>query len=684
MFSSAAWIWGEAESRPDTYYDFRLTVRARVGCSYRLALSCDTDYALYGRDGLIAFGQYADYPSYKVYDTVCLDGALTEGENELCLTVWYQGIDSQTYIRKPAGVIFVLTEDGAPVLVSSPSVLCRRAGGYLPHRCQAITSQLGLGYAYDFGRRPGKYAPSVAVRGLSQTLYPRPISALTLAERFVTRSVEGGGYVRQGEEQAPERWMQTARLAPRPLEDADGETLLSRREGEDGIYLIVDLGRETAGFLSLSLTVDVPCEAVVGWGEHLSDGRCRTAIRHFAVPLTLTVGRNEALFPFRRLGCRYLQLFAAAPHVRIAHLSLCETAYPVTVKPYRGKDPLRKRIYEVAVNTLRQCMHEHYEDCPWREQALYTLDSRNQMLCGYYAFGETAFPRACLSLMTHGRREDGLLNLCFPAGLDYPIPAFSLIYFLQMREYMDHTGDLAFIKENYAFLRSLIHTFLARRRENGLIESFADSDKHWNFYEWSEGLCGCLGQQDEPSLEAPLNAFLSLALQALAAMAEAIGREADATFCRRTAETVNRALAVQFFRPETGLFESFNNRRHGEYSVLTNSLCLLCGAVDDLDASTILRILTANGPADTGLTVIPNTLSMNGFRFDALLHRDAAVYREVVLREIDGSYRAMLEEGATSFWETALGEKDFGGAGSLCHGWTALPIYYYSILENEA
>jgi hypothetical protein len=37
----------------------------------------------------------------------------------------------------------------------------------------------------------------------------------------------------------------------------------------------------------------------------------------------------------------------------------------------------------------------------------------------------------------------------------------------------------------------------------------------------------------------------------------------------------------------------------------------------------------------------------------------------------------MLFHGATSFWETLLGGADFGGAGSLCHGWSAVPIYFY-------
>ena len=35
----------------------------------------------------------------------------------------------------------------------------------------------------------------------------------------------------------------------------------------------------------------------------------------------------------------------------------------------------------------------------------------------------------------------------------------------------------------------------------------------------------------------------------------------------------------------------------------------------------------------------------------------------------------MLDAGATTFWETELGATDFDGAGSLCHGWSAVPLY---------
>ena len=59
---------------------------------------------------------------------------------------------------------------------------------------------------------------------------------------------------------------------------------------------------------------------------------------------------------------------------------------------------------------------------------------------------------------------------------------------------------------------------------------------------------------------------------------------------------------------------------------------------------------------------------------------DKEKYKDYILSDIDTRCKMMLDEGATTFWETELGANDFEGAGSLCHGWSAMPIYYYNIL----
>ena len=83
---------------------------------------------------------------------------------------------------------------------------------------------------------------------------------------------------------------------------------------------------------------------------------------------------------------------------------------------------------------------------------------------------------------------------------------------------------------------------------------------------------------------------------------------------------------------------------------------------------------------DESLTEI--SLSMRCFLNDALLLVDREKYTPYVLGQIERIYRPMVEYGVGTVWETELGESDFANAGSLCHGWSALPIYYYHILKK--
>ena len=69
---------------------------------------------------------------------------------------------------------------------------------------------------------------------------------------------------------------------------------------------------------------------------------------------------------------------------------------------------------------------------------------------------------------------------------------------------------------------------------------------------------------------------------------------------------------------------------------------------------------------------------MRAFYYDSLLRVDEK-YKAYIIKDIKTRYKKMLDAGATTFWETELGWKDFDEAGSLCHGWSALPAYYLSV-----
>ena len=91
------------------------------------------------------------------------------------------------------------------------------------------------------------------------------------------------------------------------------------------------------------------------------------------------------------------------------------------------------------------------------------------------------------------------------------------------------------------------------------------------------------------------------------------------------------------------------------------------------------RIAEALTDETSGLA--PITLSMLCFKYDALIKVDGEGYKDYILNNIRTKYKMMLDYGSSTVWET----EDIltHAAGSLCHGWSALPVYYYEIFNGE-
>jgi hypothetical protein len=644
LFEKARWIWCSESPAADEYGEFYDSFEYHGG-KISISISADSNYALYLNGVQVSFGQYADYPYDKVYDSVDLTPYCKMGENHLAVIVWYYGIDTTSvYYPGKAGVLYDVICNGASVCVSGTRTRSRLSRAYVSHRSKIITGQLGLSFAYDAAQEDdwmlghgADFSESVLVEGPS-LMRPRPTKKLILEE--------------------PQRAACLNRC---------GDTIR-----------VFDLGIHTVGFLQIETDSDEEQWLKISYAEHLTDGAVRDKIssRDFSVEIKIKKGKTTYMNPFRRLAAVYLQV-ESEKVLNDVQVSIVPTSYPIVEKPRPVMNALQSEIYDISIRTLKHCMHEHYEDCPWREQALYCMDSRNQMLFGYYAFGETVFPRANLELISKDKREDGLLSICFPIKMDLVIPSFSLHWFTSCAEYLRYSGDRAFLSEIYPKLQSVLGAFLSRIDErNGLVMPF-EGKEYWNFYEWSDGLdekeffdekTRRFGlHYTEPHLV--LNVLLSLALQRMAEISDALSLE---NRYAQMAEDLNVAIRAHFWSAKKNLF--FDRYSTQKYSVLGNALAILCGACEQNEAETLCEKIW-NDPSFTKIS-----LSMKCFLYDALLLVHKEKYREVILSDIERIYRPMVECGVGTVWETEDGWHDFNDAGSLCHGWSALPIYYYHIL----
>ena len=133
-------------------------------------------------------------------------------------------------------------------------------------------------------------------------------------------------------------------------------------------------------------------------------------------------------------------------------------------------------------------------------------------------------------------------------------------------------------------------------------------------------------------------------------------------------ERVNLA-AENFWDEEHGTYASYIvDGEKSHYCELTNSLLLYCGAVPENRRQRVISALKSG-------ELTPVTLSHSIFKYDALLSEHENV--NYVLKDIEEKWGGMLMNGATTFWETIEGQSAFGNAGSLCHGWSAIPAYIY-------
>lgn len=143
---NARWIWQNTCPQADEYVRFYDEFEA-AGGEVTIDISSDSNYALYLNGKLESFGQYADYPHYKVYDSVRLHAV--PGKNTLEIVVWYYGADSSTYTLGKAGLLYEIRQGETVLAWSGTHVHCGLTRDYVCGLKKLITGQLGFSFRYD-------------------------------------------------------------------------------------------------------------------------------------------------------------------------------------------------------------------------------------------------------------------------------------------------------------------------------------------------------------------------------------------------------------------------------------------------------------------------------------------------------------------------------------------------------
>lgn len=339
-FCKSRWIWTDGQVGVDEWANFYDEFDYNGG-NLSVRVCADSVYALYVNGRLALFGKYADYPNRRFYEEKELGTFLKEGRNSLCFLVWYFGTSSSTYFKGSAGLLYEVTDEfGNAVAFSGAHTLSRLAPDYCSHRGETITPQLGYGYrcdgtAYDRyleeGYRPGCDWKRSRLLEMTVCAEKRPIALPVLKDRCPAVPVMQGAFRMAESERMASRlyramqsFLPYTEMANRPAgEFGQGVTRYSVADG-DGVYLVLDMGREETGYLDLELSVPEDTDVWITYGEHLLDGRVRAEIdvRNFVIGYRARRGENSFFSPLRRLGLRYLQVYVCCKTAEIGYAGI--------------------------------------------------------------------------------------------------------------------------------------------------------------------------------------------------------------------------------------------------------------------------------------------------------------------------------------------------------------------------
>ncbi|MEO8064153.1 MAG: glycoside hydrolase [Pseudomonadota bacterium] len=454
---------------------------------------------------------------------------------------------------------------------------------------------------------------------------------------------------------------------------------LAKRVLHKGDSVVVDFGGHRTGYLSFRLETegrepDAPARLRFTFGEVPTD---------VAEPLYPYKGQlSQAWLPdetvnidylpqsvrlARRYAFRYvkIEVLDTSPGFGVRFESL--KAHAVT----SARDmpptlvtgtPLLRRIDEIALATLRDCMQTTFEDGPRRDQRLWIGDLRLQALTNYQTFRQNDVVQRCLYLFAALPRDDGLVSACVYekptaryGGLH--IVDYAALFNVTLLDYVEATGDMETARDLWPVALRQLEIL---GRDVDADGRYRDPGNVWIFIDWAREL----------DKNASIQAVLIYAWKATLQLARKIGRDGDVRDFPARIEKMTRAARANYWDAEKRVFLSGGKR---QLSWASQAWMAIAGVSTKAESAAALR--TAVG--DSG-AVKPVTPYLYHYVIEGML---AAGLKREARALLEKYWGGMVAAGADTFWEVYDPARPLSSPygdihiNSFCHAWSCTPSY---------
>lgn len=448
--------------------------------------------------------------------------------------------------------------------------------------------------------------------------------------------------------------------------------------------IILDLGDHYTGYLTLKVNhtgmpadapvrlkltfAELPAEVMTPFDPY-EGGLSRAWLQDEVV--TIMRLPEEVRIP-RRLACRYVKIEVLAQSYFdfvIEDFSF-DAVTSATGDPMELRaecDPMIRRINEVGLKTLAECMQTVYEDGPKRDQRLWIGDLYLEALANAYSYRNHTLTKRCLYLLAALADEDGYLHATV---YEYPTPMpqinqhvhdYSLLYGVALLEYLKETGDRQTAEDLWSVVEYQVE--FARTYLKDGIYDVNKQPAWWLVFDW----------KDDLNRATPMQGLMTFCIAKSLELAEMLGYEDRATVKEwsKVLDQMRRASKSKLYDKQRGVMLS---GEQGQVSYLSQAWMTLSDTFSRKEAQRAMRYVLENED-----TCYPGSPYAYHYIIEALLHCGMETEaRELMLKYWGG----MIQKGADTFWEVYDPKDDkrspYGAhvVNSACHAWSCTPVYF--------
>lgn len=427
-------------------------------------------------------------------------------------------------------------------------------------------------------------------------------------------------------------------------------------------------------YLKLAERLDELGASVAEYDGWLSKGWIQEEYIHVDVlPEVLRLPRRYA---FRYLEIRVIDVsLKFSLKVQEAFMEDVSSAKWEDAKTICTEDPVLKRIDEVSIRTLHNCMQHVFEDGPKRDRRMWLGDLRLQARANYETFHNEELVKRCLYLFGGLTFNEGKVAACLFAE---PVPEpddtylfdYALLYGSVLLDYYEQTKDQKTLEDLYPVAIRQIEIGYGYLNEDGIVPDH--SGEFWCFVDWGEGL----------NTQAASLAILIYSMRYGIRLAKIMQDEERIKWLEERMERLKLSAVEHFWDEKQQFFVSGADR---QVSWATQVWMILARVFPkEKNRQLILHTIDRN----------PRIRMVSPYMYhhfiDALIRCDE---KERALEEMKRYWGEMVGDGADTFWELYNPynkyESPYGSVivNSFCHAWSCTPTYFlrkfYHMIDSE-